>query len=212
MSAAFSKFATVNGFVGKDPVSGTITSAVVGGTASALGGGSFANGATTAAFGYLFNELSHGFTKEQAGYEVRRNQLSYGDAVDHWQNGGGIDVRVPLASLDLSQVTAANFPDGLGSITVVQLSGRAGTNVSDQLVYGNVTLRLVAPGVVEAGLGYDRYNFNMQPLTSETFSRNVATFLGGVANSTAATLRNFTLQPGTAFFIQLDGQAKIGPR
>ena len=59
MSAAFSKFATVNGFVGEGAVAGTITSAVVGGTASALGGGTFANGATTAAFGYLFNCLAH---------------------------------------------------------------------------------------------------------------------------------------------------------
>ena len=59
MAAAFSKFATVNGFVGQDVVSGTITSAIVGGTASVLGGGKFANGATTGAFGYLFNCLNH---------------------------------------------------------------------------------------------------------------------------------------------------------
>jgi hypothetical protein len=59
LSAAFSKFATVNGFVGKDAVSGTITSAIVGGTASVLGGGTFANGAQTAAFGYLFNYIAH---------------------------------------------------------------------------------------------------------------------------------------------------------
>ena len=59
MAAAFSKFATVNNFVGQDVVSGTITSAIVGGTASVLGGGKFANGAQTAAFGYLFNECAH---------------------------------------------------------------------------------------------------------------------------------------------------------
>ncbi|HRP28565.1 MAG TPA: hypothetical protein PLG77_09080, partial [Burkholderiaceae bacterium] len=41
-SAAFSKFATVNGAVGRDVVSGTIMSAVVGGTAAELGGGKFA--------------------------------------------------------------------------------------------------------------------------------------------------------------------------
>ena len=32
---------------------------VVGGTTSVLGGGKFENGATTAAFGYLFNQLGH---------------------------------------------------------------------------------------------------------------------------------------------------------
>ena len=72
-AAAFSKFATVNGFVGKDAVSGTITSAVIGGTAAELGGGKFANGAQTAAFAYLFNELQHCMASQNcmktAGYE-----------------------------------------------------------------------------------------------------------------------------------------------
>ena len=36
-----------------------VTHAVIGGTASVLGGGKFANGAQTAAFGYLFNCLMH---------------------------------------------------------------------------------------------------------------------------------------------------------
>jgi hypothetical protein len=37
---------------------GTIASAILGGTASHLGGGKFANGAVTAAFGYVMNQLS----------------------------------------------------------------------------------------------------------------------------------------------------------
>lgn len=161
---------------------------------------------------YLFNEMSRGLSKEQAGYEVRRSSLSYGDAVDHWQNGGGMDVRVPLSSIDLSQVsTAADFPLGVGSTVVVNLIGRMGTNPSDQLVYGNVTLKLVAPGVVEAGLGYDRYNFDIKSWTSDTVGRNLATLAGSAANSIAATVRNLTLRPGNSFFIQLDGQGKIGP-
>src|SRR6266513_235531 len=40
-------------------VGGSVASAVIGGTASVLGGGKFANGATTAAFGYLFNQAAH---------------------------------------------------------------------------------------------------------------------------------------------------------
>jgi RHS repeat-associated protein len=39
-----------------DPVGGFVAATVVGGTASELSGGSFANGAKTAAFGYLFNQ------------------------------------------------------------------------------------------------------------------------------------------------------------
>jgi RHS repeat-associated protein len=73
---------------------------VAGGVGSVIGGGKFENGAATAAYGYLFNELSNGFSKEQAGYEVRMSGLSYGEAVDHWTNGAGMDVRVPLSSLD----------------------------------------------------------------------------------------------------------------
>lgn len=159
---------------------------------------------------YLFNELPLGITKEQAGYEIRKDGLSYFDAVDHWQTGGGLDVRVPLSSLDLSQVTDADFPKGVGQTRALQLSGRAGTALDTQSVYGNVTLTLIAPGVVQAG--YDRYNFNIQSWSSETFRRNVATMGGGVVNSIAATARHGTLSPGRSFFIQLDGQAKIGPR
>jgi RHS repeat-associated protein len=40
-----------------DLFGGTVASAIVGGLASAAGGGTFANGAVTAAFGYLFNSL-----------------------------------------------------------------------------------------------------------------------------------------------------------
>ena len=214
LSAAFSKAATAvtasyldSKNLG-DVTIGVALHAVVGGTAAELGGGKFANGAQTGAFSYLFNELSRGFTKEQAGYEIRRDRLSYFDAVDHWQTGGGVDVRVPLSSLDLSQLTVADFPRGVGSTRSIQLSGRAGTALDTQLVYGHVTLTLVAPGVVEAG--YDRYNFNIQPWSSETAGRNAATWLGGAANSTVATLRHQTLAPGRSFFIQLDGQAKIG--
>jgi hypothetical protein len=38
-------------------VGGTVTAAVVGGTASTLGGGKFANGAVTGAYTMLFNPL-----------------------------------------------------------------------------------------------------------------------------------------------------------
>lgn len=43
---------------------------VAGGVGSVIAGGKFENGATTAAFGYLFNELAHQTTKAQRGYEA----------------------------------------------------------------------------------------------------------------------------------------------
>lgn len=58
LSAVFSKLATpITGQI--NAVAGTVVSAVIGGTAAELGGGKFANGAVTGAFGYLFNCLSH---------------------------------------------------------------------------------------------------------------------------------------------------------
>ncbi|NHQ90505.1 RHS repeat-associated core domain-containing protein, partial [Janthinobacterium lividum] len=60
LSAAFSKaMIPVTGpMVKSDPLAGLAISSVVGGTASVLGGGKFANGARTAAFGYAFNAMS----------------------------------------------------------------------------------------------------------------------------------------------------------
>jgi RHS repeat-associated protein len=60
LSAGVAKFASLN--ITGDPVAKGIAIAAIGGTASVLGGGSFANGAVTASFGYLFNEGSRGLT------------------------------------------------------------------------------------------------------------------------------------------------------
>jgi hypothetical protein len=57
LSSAFSKLATP--FTGGlHPIPGAFVSAIIGGTASELGGGKFANGAMTGAFSYLFNEFA----------------------------------------------------------------------------------------------------------------------------------------------------------
>ena len=42
-----------------DLIGGTVATAVAGGIASVAGGGKFGNGAVTAAFAYLFNEMAH---------------------------------------------------------------------------------------------------------------------------------------------------------
>ena len=57
LSAAFSQAALP--LKGNNPIMGILSSMVIGGTASVLGGGKFSNGAETAAFGYLFNCLAH---------------------------------------------------------------------------------------------------------------------------------------------------------
>jgi hypothetical protein len=57
MSAGFAEL--VMPFVGGGLEARVTQMAVIGGTASVLGGGKFANGAATSSFGYLFNYLGH---------------------------------------------------------------------------------------------------------------------------------------------------------
>jgi hypothetical protein len=59
-AAAFGKIATgLTGGIELGPAAQFAITTVVGGTASVIGGGKFANGAGQAAFGYLFNECMH---------------------------------------------------------------------------------------------------------------------------------------------------------
>ncbi|SFV02101.1 RHS repeat-associated core domain-containing protein [Polaromonas sp. YR568] len=54
-----------------------VSHAIVGGTASVLGGGKFENGAVTAAFGYLFNELRHESSSLQRGEATKGTRAAY---------------------------------------------------------------------------------------------------------------------------------------
>jgi RHS repeat-associated protein len=75
MSAGFSAAATpyINdlGVVGA-----TMASAVIGGTASVLGGGKFENGAQTGAFGYLFNKALHNSDQQNRFFSELDSKLS----------------------------------------------------------------------------------------------------------------------------------------
>jgi hypothetical protein len=80
-------------------VGGAVASAVVGGTASVAGGGKFANGALTAAFGYLFNAAGHSLTGVSCNIEPQEcdeeNILEGGrgggtDTVTEVNPGGGL--------------------------------------------------------------------------------------------------------------------------
>ena len=69
MSSAFTKTVSgrIHGAIGSatplQRLQGAIAAAAVGGTASRLGGGNFANGAQTSAFQYLLNEVKEVFTR-----------------------------------------------------------------------------------------------------------------------------------------------------
>lgn len=82
LSASFSKamIPVTAPMIRVDPLAGTVISAVVGGAGALLGGGKFANGALTAAFGYLFNCghdpgtcMSDQFSDDPRGHEYEHN-------------------------------------------------------------------------------------------------------------------------------------------
>ncbi|MEB0032208.1 RHS repeat-associated core domain-containing protein [Undibacterium sp. RTI2.1] len=77
LSAAFTKAIASTDFMKSvtdsgDRVTGTLVSAIVRGTASVFGGGKFANGAQTAIFSYLMNEVAHWKQMERASARALR--------------------------------------------------------------------------------------------------------------------------------------------
>ena len=121
LSAAFADGATLmpgmesinSAAAAHDPtalIEGTIIAAASGGTASVLGGGKFANGAQTGAFGYLFNHLAHGvdLTKTQGQKIV--------DDAANWKDTPYASAGTALAGAAASQGVGA---DCSGSTCVI---------------------------------------------------------------------------------------------
>jgi hypothetical protein len=96
VAGVFGKFASNELGVSGDGVgakiSNGIIAAVAGGIGSVLGGGKFENGARTAAYGYLFNELSGRSSKIQRGYADKQTMYNY--------NNGWIDAEGNLKPYD----------------------------------------------------------------------------------------------------------------
>ncbi len=78
--------AGIDSYIGR-----VVTGAVIGGTASVIGGGKFANGALTTAFGYLFNQAASGNTQQSTEFGPDRCvgcQNVYGNPADFLEIGG----------------------------------------------------------------------------------------------------------------------------
>ena len=103
---------------------GTVISAVIGGTASVISGGKFANGARTAVYQYLFNHTS------KADYgkiwkDVKRTWYEYWDGVA--KSDPASEVAVTVASNPLQSIAVVSGAGGLalGSVRLGQLAIRA---------------------------------------------------------------------------------------
>jgi RHS repeat-associated protein len=92
-------------FVSKNFVVGLAETTVLGGVASVAGGGKFANGATTAAFGYLFNYVAKIFSDDAfGGHTIDRH---VGKDVDYLQDRLSSQPNIDAASTYTS-LTEAN--------------------------------------------------------------------------------------------------------
>lgn len=105
-------------------VLGTVEHLVIGGTASELGGGKFANGAVTGAFGYLFNQVLHSTTIEVDRFKqtddstIGRLTVN-GTTIQGYtleppgpdSNEEGSDQRIPAGTYPLTPYSSDDHPD-----------------------------------------------------------------------------------------------------
>ena len=97
-----------------------IANAVLGGTVSEIGGGKFANGAITGAYGMLFNEFVHNFSVDEESIQLifqralEINQEYYGKAEDFYLSlGGKFKELVNSRKYDMSNACAAKLSEAL---------------------------------------------------------------------------------------------------
>ncbi len=158
---------------------------VLGGTAAELGGGKFANGATTAAFGYLFNYCAHN------GCFNRR--FNWNDAVDQWRNGNGSTVTdVKASELNLTNATYAKNADGTYQIHT-SLAFDTGA------IYGTVTGVLNIDGTMS--IKPDTYNFDFKNPWKAPAGDGWRVFVRDVATGIGLGINGF----GTAYRIGFTG-------
>jgi len=105
-------------------------SAVVGGTASVLGGGKFANGAVSGAFVRLFNEEAHAFSQRQLNR--RWNMKDVNDILGHTQEGqvfadrlSGVEIH-SYTEYDAIEIDPKNGFKPVDPPNVQRVSGRDG--------------------------------------------------------------------------------------
>jgi hypothetical protein len=116
---------------------GAAVAAVVGGTISEATGGKFANGATTAAFGYLFNQVSGTFNRKTGQLSVV--DLETGESVSGQFFSGGGWFGDPIAPGDYA-ILQRGSKDGF---RLEALDSNFGDDKNPQ---GQKLLRLHGPG------------------------------------------------------------------
>lgn len=171
---------------GGDIAKGTVVSMVIGGTASVISGGKFANGANTAAMQYLFNQVKGAWERNAAKRRMAKlkqgahdGDLTLEEAQHHYKFGKGQALIVDLKSVDLSGISVADF-NGATRKSFNLLNRKYFSSLNDGLVYGNITLTLDSNGYVSAS--YDTFNFEIHGgFFGGSVWRNIGTVFGNIA-------------------------------
>ena len=167
--------------------------AVIGGTASVIGGGNFANGAMTGAFSRLFNDLKCGADKCY-GDKPTKSEID-----EHWRNGGGKPVYVNGDNVDLSYIPTGDFP-AVGEKGLIGSNLGVALDIGDGRIYGSLTATRI--NALQVTLLPDRYDFQPHAGPGTTF-RNLSTFGGFLTSSRGGT------QVGTDFKIHFVGPTPV---
>ena len=149
--------------------------AIVGGTASELGGGKFANGAVTGAFVMMYNEMGHTYPSKDKFIYVRdridlnkeallkgalMGDLTPDEAIAWYRYGGGTSLTIDGNRLSYIRT---GLTDNKGNYTAIV------TGIDDYKVHGQVTIKS------SNGHIYDgKYNFEMH----NNIIRDFGTVLG----------------------------------
>jgi RHS repeat-associated protein len=195
-SAVAGKFMT-NGMdaAGFDKAQMFVGTVVAGGVTSALGGGKFANGAQTAAFGYLLNQLGSRKNPAEAiaADALTDGRLSLGEANAIWRanNDPNFEVSVDASQLSVQQLRDFG-PNGTAPGTV---------QGADWFVHGSVTLRQDALGSISILPG--AYDFELHGSLTDHLTRNLLTYGGFYLGSRAGT------SVGIDYLIKYNGNPNV---
>jgi hypothetical protein len=161
-------------------IGGAIIEATAGGVASVAGGGKFANGAITGAFGYLFNFLAcdHG---KCYGNDITKDEFD-----SHYRDGTGWPVYA--GSINPAWLGSSQFdtiPEGSRGLihtdwpTEIALDAVLPfRNVGDRNIYGDFTATRVDS---DHFLWNDTYNFDLKSgYSPSVLARNGATIWGNI--------------------------------
>lgn len=179
---------------------GLVYVTVVGGTTSVLGGGKFANGAQTAAFGYLFNCLQHQCLEQRradaVASEVSERGYFKGKGEADWiyQTNSDSSLSVVVDASKLSVTVMGDWvadPNG-GLRAAGRVTG------DDYWVHGQITVRARPDGTF--GIYDQRYDYEMHAdFSLKGIARNIGTFLGSPPAG----------MPNTSYWIRYRGNTTI---